>query len=177
MYTLLSKSIYFHPPGTKPSLKPPELIQNPEKPFNFTHSLLIHCTSLLFASLSFFDNRSDWFQLGSVSKGKQCISHFSSSPSLTSGFPPLLSLFFPPSFSATLSSVPLLFRPAKPVPWRKLLQSAQIPPEIVREKWVRMRKMKQEREKEGPRKEGEDRGMATMHTKCQPCSQHTHIHF
>lgn len=69
MYTLLSKSICFHPPGTKPSLKPPELIQKPKKPFNFTPSGFIRFSVLQLSPfsrlLSFFDNHSDWFQLGS----------------------------------------------------------------------------------------------------------------
>lgn len=41
VYNLLSKPIYFHPPGMKASLKPAELSQHPEQPLNFTHSQLL----------------------------------------------------------------------------------------------------------------------------------------
>lgn len=77
MYTLLSKSIYFKPTRHHwHHLKPPELIHNPEKPFNFTHSLFIRFSPLQLSLpflhlLTSFDYQSDGFQLGSVCKGKR----------------------------------------------------------------------------------------------------------
>lgn len=127
MYTLLSKSIYFHPPGTKPSLKHLELIRNPEKPLpTACSSISLHCRSLLIAALSFFGNHSDLFQLGSVSKGKWCITHFS--PTL---YRKWLSLLLSLFFSLVLCHSQLRAAPlpnSKAGAWRKLLQSAQIPP-------------------------------------------------
>lgn len=73
MYSFFSKPIYFHPPGMKPSMKPSQLIQHSEKPFNFTYSCLIYssqCSFLILASLPFFDYHSDLFQLDGVSRAK-----------------------------------------------------------------------------------------------------------
>lgn len=171
MYTLLSKSIYFHPPGTKPSLKPPELIQNPEKPLTLPtacSSISSDCSSLLLASMSFFDNHSDWFQLGSVSKGKWCITHFSTLPPSPVAFPAALSVFLSRSLplSAARSSC------SKQQSWC-LAQTASVstnPPRDRQKKksewgWGRWRG----REKERARKEeGEDAGMAPTNARVMP---------
>lgn len=65
VYNLLSKPIYFHPAGMKPSLRPAELSQHPEKPLHFPHSHLPRSLQRgipIVASVPAFDCRSDLFQ-------------------------------------------------------------------------------------------------------------------
>lgn len=115
VYPILSKSIYFHPPGTKPSLKPPELTQ---KPFNFKHSLFIYfylvqlspfhisCHPLITNPTNF-----NWAVYLRTSGAYPIFSL----PPITRGFPHC-SLCFSLPFSATLSSMPPLFQTAELAP-------------------------------------------------------------
>lgn len=69
--------------------------------------------------------------------------------------PLLLCLFFPLSpFPATRSSVPLLFQTSKAGAWRKLLQSAQIPP---RDRQKEVSEEDEEREEGGGQKKRGER--------------------
>lgn len=92
VYSLLSKPIYFHPAGMKPSLKPAELSHHPQKPLHFPHSQLLcslQCGVPIVASVSGLDCRSDLFHSGCVSEAGWC-KNSSSPDSDSSGSSPVL---------------------------------------------------------------------------------------
>lgn len=143
MYNLLSKPIYFHPPGMKPSLKPAALTQPPEKPLNFTHSGLIHFLRgrvLIVASVSDFDYRSELFQPGGVSEAEWC-KNPSPPPTLT---------------KATLLSSSCILchsqQRAAPLPGWCWVQTASVSINPLRERW-RKKTWEEKRERESQEEE------------------------
>ena len=146
----------------------------PVKPFNFKHRLLIYLSPLQLSS--------SCFSLAIIPTDLNWAGYLRANSTYPIYHPPPSWVAFPTAFiffSCLLChfeqhAAPLLN--SKADAWRKLLQSAQIPPEIDRRKWMGMRKMK-EGGGRGDCKDTGNGGIASMRPTCrQPCLG-ANIHF